>query len=996
MSRIFTFVLFAFIFNSHVSKSQEILRFEHFNTTRGLSQNTVSTILCDSKGFLWLGTNSGLNRFDGTNFRVFVNEEQGVQHFTHNRVIKIWEDAQGFIWFETHDGHYHYFDPVSETFTTLADFFSEEEISQAFYSDFLQYSKDEVWISTLNKGVFQLVFDSEKHTYNINTYTSRGLNSITNNCVYFLHKDIDGKLWIGTERGLTFVENTADDEFGRPFKFEHFFVTHSFVEAIETTSEIWFATTEDGILKYHKGQQLYSYLNKDISKGLKSNNLNNIFITTTGTIIASLENEGLQYYNSRNEEWLSVDIKGKNIENIYEDRFNKLWITTENFGVDFVDLENKKYGHFTFFDRKTGTIPDAERHVFYEDSDDNLWIGTHEGGLNLFKRESNNFIQFLNDPQKSHSISSNIVHVITEDHSGQLWVGTGQFQGGLERIVKAEPFVEHTIPVVNNSNISENIVRAIYEDRYERVWFATKAGRLHIKNSKNEEVILENFKTQNGTVSGINFYSIFVDRDDYLWLGSKGKGILVSERKLGSYSNLNNLSFINYKPVEGDSTSLGSLNIYSITEDNKGGIWIGTYGKGVNYVKKDNSGKRVFYRYNTSNSEITSNLVRNVFVDSQQRVWIATVYGLNLIEDFSTDRPFKIRNFFADNRKESLSLSDIVHIYEDREGVMWFATFRGVNKLEELGENDAKFSQLYQSDGLSNNVVYGILEDYKGDLWFSTENGLNRYNKKNNNFEIFNTNNGLNFDSFSENTCYTHNGQLLYFGGYFGVECINPDKIFVNPYAKSVELTDFRLFNKEVEVGPNSVLKQGISYTKEILLKDYENSFSFDYSAMDYMNIEKTQYAYKLDPVDNDWNYVNNQRRASYTNLAPGKYVFKVKAMNRVGQWSGREKELSIRILPPWYKTIWAFMIYSTLILILLYIVYIFLSKINKYRNDLVIEKTINEDKLQFFTNISHELRTPLTLIVGPLEDLIEKEELTENDKEKLKLFLEMENECYN
>ncbi len=818
--------------------------------------------MCDTKGFLWLGTNSGLNRFDGTNFRVFVNEEDGVQHFTHNRVVKIWEDALGFIWFETHDGHYHYFNPVSETFTTLATFFSEEDIAQAFYSDFLQYSDEEIWISTLNRGVFQLVYDSETHSYEIKTYTSRGLHSITNDCVYFLQKDSNGNLWLGTERGITYFENSTNDLNRQP-KFEHFFVTHSIVSAIETTSEIWFATSEDGIIIYNKNGKLYTYLTTENSKGLISNSVKDIFISEKGVIIISLKNNGLQYYDRYLKEWKKIKLSGKNVETIYEDRFNKLWVTSEQFGVDFIDLENKTERYFTFLDRKTGTIPDAERHVFYEDGDDNLWIGTHEGGLNLFKRESNSFVQFLNDPQKSQSISSNIIHSITEDHSGQLWVGTGQFQGGLERVVKAEPFVEHIIPVVNNSNISENIVRAIFEDGKQRIWSATKAGRLHIKNRVGEETILENFRTQNGIISGLNVYTIFVDSDDFLWLGSKGKGILVSNNKLSEYSNLNNITFTNYLPIENDSTSLSNSNIYSITQDISGGIWIGTHGQGINYIHKDQRGRRTFRRIDTSNSNLSSNLVRNVFIDSRQRVWIATVNGLNLIENFDADKPVTIRNFYASNKKETLSLNDIVHVFEDSEGVLWFATFIGINKLEKLDKNDAVFSHLHQKDGLSNNVVYGILEDAKGFLWFSTENGLSRYNKKSNNFEIFNTNNGLNFDSFSENTCFANVDGVLYFGGYYGVEKIYPEKIFISPFMCPVEITDFRLFNKEVKVSDNSVLKKGISFTDEITLKDYQNSFSFDYSAMDYMNIEKTQYAYKLEPIDNDWNYVNNQRRAS-------------------------------------------------------------------------------------------------------------------------------------
>ena len=984
--RYFALLLF-FLFHFLLSEGQEILRFEHFNTSRGLSQNTVTSILCDSKGFLWVGTNNGLNRYDGNKFRVFVNEENGIQNFTHNRVTRLWEDAQGFIWFETHDGHYHYFDPVRETFTSLSGYFSDDESYRILFSDFLQYSDNEIWIATMVKGVFQLKFDANTHSYKIHSFTSRGFQSVSNDRVNFIHKDDNNNLWMGTEHGLTFFQHNGKES--EEFRFEHLFIDHTFTSVIETTSELWFGTDDSGILVFQKGSQLYTYINQLTSKGLRSNQVSTLYISKTGVIFASFTDGGLNYLNSNLNSWISIAIQGNSVVSMYEDLFNKLWVTTEEFGLTCVDIKSGTTQYFSFFDPKVGTVPDEERHVFYEDGKNNFWVGTHEGGLNLFDRDTQKFIRFRNDPNDPNSISANIVLSIAEDHSGQLWVGTGQFQGGLERIVLREPAFNHLTPSDENSHISDNIVRSVYEDASARIWMGTKAGRLHVFENGKPLITFDQFMTQKGVLTGVNVYSMITDKDGYLWIGSKGRGVLVSDKPLSAYRHLGQMTFTNYQPVENDSTSLSHINVYSLEEDIYGNIWIGTYGNGINRVIKHLDGRRSFQRINTVNSELSSDLVRNVLSDRKGRLWIATGHGLNLIEKApEVNEPILVRTFFSGHDEFSISLNDIIHLYEDSRGAIWLATFGGgVNRLDSLTRNNATFSRFNQLSGISNNVVYGILEDLNGYMWFSTENGLNRLNVSNLTIEVFNSNNGLRFNSFSENTCDLSKSGCLYFGGFFGVEVIYPDRILIAPFSKRVELTDFQLFNKEVKIGGDSPLAQGISYTNSMVLAHFQSSFSFEFSAMDYMDTEKTQYAYKLDNFDQEWNYVNNQRKASYTNLAPGNYVFRVKATNRNGEWMTEERTVSIEILPPWYKTTWAFSLYTVLVLILFYAVFSAISKINRYRNDLNIERRVNEEKLRFFTNISHEIRTPLTLIIGPIEDLLRKITLDNSDKVKLEII---------
>ena len=984
-----TFILF-FALNGLLPakmKATEILRFEHYNTSRGLSQNTATSILCDSKGFLWIGTNNGLNRFDGNRFRVFMNEEGGEQFFTHNRIINIWEDNKGFIWFETHDGHYHYFDPVKETFESLSYLITDLEEGQSVFTEFLQYSDNEIWLGLTTKGVLRLMYNKELHQYDVTHYTSRGQHAITNNHVSFIHSDRNGNIWIGTQRGLTQIDKESLNQ-NHPV-FSHLLISHSFTTMVETATELWFGTREDGILKFQKNSQHYTFINTQNTPSLKSDNITHLHITKTGTIMAAFAQNGVQIFTPRLNQWQDISLRGQQIEQVYEDQQNMVWLTTEALGITGFNLETAESEFHYFIDPNQSTLPDSERHIFYEDSKGNLWIGTHEGGLNLYDRKRKDFRQFKNNPQDPHSLSTNIVMCITEDHSGQLWVGTGQFQGSLEKVILKDPAFDHLLPRAEAGHISDNIVRAVFEDPQERIWAATKAGRLHVFQNDRQIHVFEQFPTNKGLLTGVNVYTIMMDRDGYLWLGSKGKGILVSQQPLHRYRHPQEIRFTNYLPEENDPGSVSHINIYSLVQDPGGHIWVGTYGNGLNLGIKQEDGSYRFRRYTTANSTLSSNLVRHVLVDQKKRLWVATGYGLNLFENNPAEgHPIRIRNFYASMAPHTMSVNDITHLFEDKEGTLWLATYGGgINRLDSLNRDDAYFSKFDEMDGLSNNVVYSITDDSSGNhLWFSTENGLSRFHLRNSTFEIFNSNNGLNFDSFSENTVYKTTKGTLLFGGFMGIEVIRPSRIEIPKWNKRAELTNFQLFNKAVPIGPDEPLQKSIAYTNEITLKHNQNSFSFEFSSMDYMDPVKTQYAYKLDEFDPDWNIVSGDRRAIYTNLSPGKYLFRVRATNRQGEWITNQRILRITILPPWYKTTWAFLLYSLLIGLLFYIIATTVAKINQYRNELQIEKRVNEMKLRFFTNISHEIRTPLTLILGPIEDMLQKD-LSNSDKPRLEII---------
>ena len=951
---------------------QEIFRFEHISTQEGLSQNTVSAMYCDKDGFIWVGTNNGLNRYDGYNFKVFKGNNDDSGMLINNRVTDIWQDKQGFIWFMTHDGYYHYFHPALEKIHTLPGYLEKVSDDNLIITDFEQYSDDEIWLGLKYQGVFRLKKKHEQLHYQVTHFLNRGQFALSNNDVSFVKRDSKGNLWIGTQRGINFVAK-KDIESGTP-TFQHFFVDFSFTAFCETDEHVWLGTNDNGLILKDKDDNLFLQINQENTSDLISNQLTRLFISELGDIYAGFRDNGIMQYDPNQKKWQKIDIAGKNPDRIYEDKHHQIWITTETFGVDRFNPINKSSRHYRLSPPSRENSTDLERHVFFEDNNNNFWIGLHEGGLALYNRPNDQFSFYLNDPDNPNSINSNIVASIIHDNSGQLWLGTGQYLGGIERVILRTPGFKHILPQKEIKEISDNVTRALHEDNTGRLWVGTKAGRLHVMDSLyNQLAVYNEFMTDKGVVSGANIYSILTDSNGYLWLGTKGKGLLVSQKPLDNYTNPSRLRFYNYQHNQEDSTSLTHNNVYCIVENGEKEIWIGTYGNGLSLVKTKSDGSRYFRNIHSQNSTLGSNMVRNIVFDSKGRMWVATGFGLYMRNQHQKG-PF-MSFFYTPDKDQSLSYNDVVHILEDSDKDLWFGTLGGgLNKLESIKDSVASFMHYNSNNGLANDVVLAMQEGKPGHIWVSTENGLNRINKNTGTIEAFNANNGLSFNMFMENTCIRRKNGVLLFGGYKGIEALDSDKISVKNYSPKIELTNFQLFNKDVStLEPNSPLNKTITYTDHLTLKHFQSSFSIEFSALDYQDPGIVQYAYFLQNFDNNWNQIGNQNKATFTNLPPGEYVFKVKSTNRMGGWIESPRELNITILPPWYKTNWAYMGYFILFIGFLAGIRKIVIKINRYRNELTVEKRINELKLKFFTNISHEIRTPLTLIMGPLEDIKSK-----------------------
>jgi len=970
---------------------QDIFRFERIGSEEGLSQNTAFSILFDSKGFMWVGTYNGLNRYDGYEFKIYRSSSENGSNFTNNRVIKLWEDKRGFIWLETYDGYYHFFNPESEVFTSIP-YYEGSEVKNGAMQIFVQYSDDIILLGSEVSGLYYLRYDPSRETYIVKNYTDKSENALINPSVRFIHKDAAANLWIGTGNGINYIasDNIGDEN----LSFIPQYTGILFTSICETKKDLWFGTDKQGIITFDKNSHISGHLTTIDGIGQGYESISHLFLTKNRMIIAGIKGNGVMITDSTGLTWKKINFHSSNLGAVYEDRTGNIWLTAVEFGATRIDMKSLISEYYELTPKETKPLTDLERPQFFEDSKGNLWLGLHGSGLAFFNREDDKFEFYRNDPKNANTISSNFIHCITEDQSGQLWVGTGQVVGGIEKVVFQNSAFEHYLPEKNSMDILDNVARAILEDNNKYLWVATKAGRLHLYDStlKQTDVLLSLPGIGNESLRNIT-YSLFIDKKGYLWIGSKGYGLAVTTKPLNKFThNYKNIEFRRFEYSEKDSSSISNNNIYSICQDQSENIWIATYGAGLNLVTDPYNNNTRFIHINQQNSNLSTNLLRHILVDITGNLWIATTFGLNLLEKKNIDSSnFRFKVFLhspADDK--SLIYNDIIHIFQDSRGKLWFGTYGGgADMLQEFDGQRATFKHFGSEILPGYGIIFGILEDNEGKVWFSTENGLIRLDPLSESSEIYNNFNGLGFNNFSENTCYKRSDGSLVFGGNLGIEVIKPENIVPLVNETHIELTKFLLFNREVSTyQKESPLRKSISFSDNIILKYFQSSFSIDYSALDFLDPGKNEYSYKLDNFDKNWNNVGNQHRATYTNLSPGKYVFRVKTVQRIGKSTSGERILKINITPPWWRTLPAYALYSIILIIIGISIYNTITRINRYKNALIIEKKVNEYKLQFFTNISHEIRTPLTLIIGPLEDMLQESDISNKKRLQMEIML--------
>lgn len=964
-NRILFFMVFLFSMALHLHAQYSVVS---FSVSDGLSQNSVDQVFQDRKGKIWLATWDGLNFFDGYTFHNYKGSTKEGAILSNNRVSRIAEDKYGYIWTVCNNGEVFRFDPSVECFQPV-------ELSKEYpiYS-VTALSNGHVWlVAEKGRGAARIVTDPFNKSFKVDVQEMKGEHDGIGR-LKEVYLDADGNEWLlSNERGL-FCIKAGTAVINDKFSYEKSGLYKGVFSVWENDSCILFGADFGRVWRYDKLMKRMSFIPLKTSSAihqilpLKDGRL--MFVSRSdGFFIALPDLNDIKAYNSSTVSWMK---KGE-INKACMDHSGTVWIQFRKTSDLLQFFPSEEYAvHFPSM-RRLQENDKQDELVVLDDDNGHVWVYPFMG-VALYEKETKSLIPLdLKHPQLWNAAE---VHFsVFLDEQGALWISTMRWLGKIiltERKFKCIELSSH-----GTHSEKENALRSLmYADGH--LWAGNRAEQL---------VIYDNhYKSLASFSLGIP-YCMMEDKRGRYWIGTKGKGLFCAEPSgtpLG-------FKFTQYTYQAENLYSLSNNGIYSLYQDEQGHIWVATFGGGLNLID-ENSGKVRFinHRNDWINYPTDDCLkVRVVTSDGKGNLWAGTTGGvLTFPVSFKSPEdinPLLIQNIPGDTT--SLRNNNVYSIFFTKKGEGFLGTFGGGLCKVEGERNGVPYFKSYTVDeGMQSNIVYAIQEDLRGNVWIAGESGLTMFDSETHTIEKYGEH-SIGFPVMFSEGCFAlfPHGELG-MPTYNGMLYFNPEEVRKREYNPPIVFSGFKLANKMIHPGEHDVLPKGLEYMDGLKLTPDERVFSIEYAALETCNPKGVNYAYILEGFDKEWHNVGTQRSVSYTNLPKGHYVFKVRSTNGDGVWVDNIRSLKIEILPSFWETPWAILLYVLSALLLFIVAIKLYTLFYTLKNKVYFEKELAEAKIRVFTDVSHELRTPLTLITAPVEMMLQQTDLSSFVREQLEL----------
>ncbi len=754
-----------------------------------------------------------------------------------------------------------------------------------------------------------------QHLYNFAHLTvKQGLSQSAVMCVF---QDHEGFIWLGTQDGL----NRFDGYSVKAFKHDpadSSSLADNFIVSIaeDSNNTLWIGTLNapNVLNRYNRLTESFQQVPSERVnlRGCKKSSIHSTYEDPAGYLWTGTIGQGLTRTNladgstkvfrhrADNQETLVDD----RVYSVYGDHTGTIWVGTHE-GLDRFDPTTETFVHFKHEEDNPGSLSDSWVWPIMEDRSGTLWVGTFRAGLNRYDRVTGTFTHYRRSDSDPKGLSDNRILSLYQDRSGMIWVGTGD-HGADYFQPELSAFYHYEHDPENPASLQDNVISSAYVDKSGTVWIGTRLGLDELDLHTGIFTHHTHDPARPQSIGDNMVQCMLEDHAGNLWLGLVSAGLDRYDRKTGTFTHFH------HDPT--NPQSLSDNRVYSLCEDTGGTIWVGTYGGGLDRLDTKTS---LFTSYTHSDS-ISGSLggpgVWALLKDHEGTLWVGT-YGGGL------DRFDRATGTFThfhhdDARASSLSDNIVVSLHEDHAGTIWVGTTGGLNKLDRQSGN---FTHYTEKDGLPNDVILGILEDAHGNLWLSTNKGISRFDPKGQTFQNYDYNDGLQGNEFNQGAyAKDHRTGEMYFGGSNGFNRFQPDSVRMNPYIPPVVFTSFVRYNTSDKEG-KPIEGHGIDARKEITLSYKDNITNFEFSALNFYNNFKNQYAYQLEGYSNSWIELGTDRRATFTNLDGGEYTLRVRGSNNDGKWNENGASLRIIVIPPWWKTKWAYGSYVLIVLVILY-----------------------------------------------------------------------------